>query len=283
MRKLLIILLLCSFGMMHAQQEKPTKKQQDDPVREPWSAGTIINHQTEYIPHEKSFELIMNHRFGSIKNGLSDIFGVMAPGATIRIGLNYSIKPNLLIGFGTSNLKKYQDLQLKWRPFEQTVTNSMPVSMTFYGNMGIQATKEEDFGKKYQFTDRFSYFGEMIIGRKINDLISVKFSGNYTHYNSVTEEYPHDVIGLGWGGRMRISPRSVITFEGGLPLYYNRTHPKGNKPHLGLGYEVSTYTHTFQFFITNTASVLALDLYLHHQEGISEETIRIGFNINRIW
>ncbi|MCU4155407.1 hypothetical protein J1N10_05430 [Carboxylicivirga sp. A043] len=290
MKKLiyLIVLFLFSGHFAMAQEEEQTEKKVDKPVRSPWESGTLVNHQTSITQYKNTLEMVISHRFGTIDNGISDVFGVMAPGANIRIGFNYSILDNLVVGYGTSSQKKYQDFQAKYTVFEQTRENTMPVSLTFYGNAAIDAREEAVFGVDYEFSDRLSYFSEVIVGRKVNDWLSVQASANFTHYNSVDSLLDNDKIGLGFGGRIKFSPQSSLTLELGIPLKIESIsqhtsftdHPK---PHFSIGYEVSTSTHAFQIFLTNGLGILPQELYMYNLSEFDSKSIRFGFNITRLW
>jgi hypothetical protein len=284
----LIVLVLFSGHFALAQEEAPVEKKVDKPVRSPWESGTLVNHQTSVTQYKNTLEMVISHRFGTIDNGISDVFGVMAPGANIRIGFNYSILDNLVVGYGTNSQKKYQDFQAKYTLFQQTRENTIPVSLTFYGNAAIDAREKAVFGVDFEFSDRMSYFSEVIVGRKVNDWLSVQASANFTHYNSVDSLLDNDKIGLGFGGRIKFSPQSSLTLELGVPLkiesisQHNKftNHPK---PHFSIGYEVSTSTHAFQIFLTNGLGILPQELYMHNLSKFDSESIRFGFNITRLW
>lgn len=290
MKKLiyLVVLVLFSGHFVLAQEEEQTEKKVDKPVRSPWESGTLVNHHTSVTQYKNTLEMVISHRFGTIENGISDVFGIMAPGANIRIGFNYSILDDLVVGFGTNSQKKYQDFQAKYTLFKQTRENTIPVSLTFYGNAAIDGREDAVFGVDYEFSDRMSYFSEVIVGRKVNDWLSVQASANFTHYNSVDSLLDNDKIGIGLGGRIKFSPQSSLTLELGVPLKIESisqhtsftNHPK---PHFSIGYEVSTSTHAFQIFLTNGMGILPQELYMHNLSEFDSESIRFGFNITRLW
>lgn len=290
MKKLiyLIVLFLFSGHLALAQEEEQAEKKVDKPVRSPWESGTLVNHQTSVTQYKNTLEMVISHRFGTIDNGFSDVFGIMAPGPNIRIGFNYSILDNVVVGFGTNSQKKYQDFQAKYTPFQQTRENTIPVSLTVYANVAIDGRAEETFGVNYEFPDRMSYFTEVIVGRKVNDWLSVQASANFTHYNAVDSLLDNDKIGLGLGGRIKFSPQSSLTLELGIPLKIEgisqhtsfTNHPKA---HFSIGYEVSTSTHAFQIFLTNGLGILPQELYMHNLSKFDSESIRFGFNITRLW
>ncbi|MEK7720255.1 MAG: DUF5777 family beta-barrel protein [Bacteroidota bacterium] len=44
-----------------------------------------------------TLESVIQHKFGGMGNGKKDLFGIMAPGANVRIALDYVIAKNLLL------------------------------------------------------------------------------------------------------------------------------------------------------------------------------------------
>ena len=288
MKKYLLILLCVHFiGVMAFAQEGQEESSTDrKPVRSPWESGALLNHQTSIIAPQKALEFMIQHRFGTITNGSSDIWGIMSPGANIRLGLNYSLRNNLMVGYGLSTGVNH-DVQLKYTALNQTRDNAIPVSVTLYGNMGINAQDEEIFGGDYEFTDRLSYFSELIIGRKFCNAFSLQASVNFSHYNRVDDGLDHDKIGIGAAGRVKFSPQSSFIFEWGLPLTIDNISEQLVTPvsryHLSLGCEVSTGTHVFQIFVTNSLGIVPQDIYMNNASLFDKDGIRFGFNMTRLW
>ena len=65
-----------------------------------------------------------------------NLFGIYGS-ANTRIGLNYGITDRLMIGAGTTKDYKLQDIQWKYLILQQTEDNSMPVSLSYYGNIVV--------------------------------------------------------------------------------------------------------------------------------------------------
>ena len=130
---LLLIILTSTFTF--AQEE--TEQKEEKPVRSPFEASTLIESQTVIGSSAKQLELIIHHRFGSVENGITDLFGIYAP-SNIRMGLQYGISDKLTIGIGTEKDNKFQDLNAKYAVFQQTRSGSMPVSLSVHGNITIE-------------------------------------------------------------------------------------------------------------------------------------------------
>ena len=141
----------------------------------------------------------------------------------------------------------------------------------------------------YKFTNRFSYFSQLIIGRKFCDWFSFQATGSFTHYNSVDSTMNHDVVGVGFNGRVKFSPQSSFIFQYDIPLYIKsiseQLNYKAAKPNFGIGYEVSTSTHAFQIFISTADGILQQDNYLYNTNDVANgfSDLMIGFTITRLW
>jgi hypothetical protein len=205
----LISLTLIFFGFSIVAQEEQPK---DRPVRAPFESGILIDNQTTVVPTVKTLEYQIQHKFGSIDNGFSDLFGLYAPGANIRMALNYVPVKNLQVGYGLSRINMYSDFSVKYTILEQTRQNTIPVAVGIFANMAIDGRPDESFGDNYSFTNRFSYFTQLIIGRKINYFLSVQANASFTHYNMVEPLIDHDKISIGFNGRVNFSPQSSILF-----------------------------------------------------------------------
>ena len=133
-----IIILLTGFTLAAWAQEIPETAPvpaKDQPVRSPWESGYLIDAQTSKIPTKNTLEFVIQHKFGSFENKWSDLFGIYAPGANIRLGLNYVLVKNLQIGWGISKKNMFNDFNAKWTILEQTRKNTVPVSVTLFGTV----------------------------------------------------------------------------------------------------------------------------------------------------
>jgi len=290
MRKYIIglIALFVCISFANAQDAAPEKKK-DKPVRSPFESGILIDNQTSVIPTAKTLEMLIQHRFATMENGLSDFWGIYGLGTNIRMGFNYSIRDNLMVGIGLTKKNMYTDLQVKWNILQQTRKNTIPVAVTVYGNMSIDGRNEKVFGVDYKFTNRFSYFSQVIVGRKFCDWFTFQATGSFTHYNSVDSTMNHDVVGIGFNGRVKFSPQSAFVFQYDIPLKIQSISEQSDfevaKPNFGIGYEVSTSTHAFQIFISTADGILQQDNYMYNTNDVANgfSDLMIGFTITRLW
>ncbi len=120
------------------------------PERTPYASGYLIDNQTNVMAPAKSLELVIQHRFGTMENGISDLWGIFGA-ANTRLGLNYTITDWLQVGVGTAKVNKLQDIGLKINLLQQSRDKKVPLTVTYYGNLAIDARDEDNFGINYSF------------------------------------------------------------------------------------------------------------------------------------
>jgi len=301
---ILFIILFSLISVISFAQDAATDsiavKEKDKPVRSPFESGYLIGAQTTVIQNVKTLEAVIQHTFGTIQNGHSDLWGIYAPGANIRLGLDYVIMKNFQIGIGETKKNMMTDLNAKWTIIQQTRKNTFPVAIALYGNVAVDGRNISAFesglvrqgytGPTYSFTfyDRLSFFSELIIGRKFTDRLSLQAGLSLSHYNSVGTVYDHDKIGLHLNGRMKVSPQGSVIFNYDAPLKIKEiteqiswTNPP--KPNLAFGYEISTSTHAFQIYMGTADGLLPQDNMMWNQNDFTKHQLFIGFNITRLW
>ena len=293
----IVLAIACSFSF--AQEEETTS----EPVYAPFESGILIDQQTGVVYDKKTLEFIIQHKFGDMENGLSDLWGIYAPGANVRLALNYVPVNNLQLGAGITKKNMYTDLNAKYTVFEQTTDNTIPVAVTLYGVAAIDGRDVNSLGtgqvvdskaeplpapSEIAFSDRLSYFSQLIIGRKFSDRFSLQAGASFTHYNMVGMEYDHDVVGAHLGGRFKFSNQSSIIFNYDLPLKIKSISEQTDwdtfaKPNLSIGLEIATFTHAFQIYAGSANGILPQDMMLYNQNDWSNGGPAFGFTITRLW
>ena len=304
MKKNIIFIILLSFSsMLSFAQDETTEaagaKEKDYPVSATFESGYLIDAQTVVIPDKKTLEMVIQHKFGTIENGHSNLWGIYGS-SNIRIGLNYVPCKNVQIGAGITKRYMTTDANLKWTVLQQTRKNSMPVSVMLYGIVGIDGRAASSFESgivreaysgptfHYRFNDRLSYFSQLVVARKFNDWLSLQAGVSFTHYNAVGVLYDHDKVGVHASGRIKVSHQGSIIFNYDNPLKIKdiseqrewTNHPK---PSVAFGYEVSTGTHAFQVFMASTTSLVPLVNIIWNQNEMDKTGYAIGFVITRLW
>lgn len=268
------------------QVEEEDMKEENVPIRPMFESAYLIDNQSVLVYPEKTLEFVMQHRFGLLDNGISDIYGLYGP-ANIRLGLTYVPINNLAIGFGTTKNKKYQDFNVKYSILQQTRSGSFPVSVTYYGNMAIDSRSGDTF---INSTDRFSFFHQVIVARKVTPSFSVQFAPSYSHFNAVSGfvengaikgKMNNDHVALSLSGRLRVTDQGSLIADYNQPVTEHFTD--NPNPNISFGYEVSTSSHAFQVFIGNYWGIVPQENNMFNSNNFEDGDFLIGFNITRLW
>ena len=296
MKKFLFILVAVLLTGLVTFAQEDEVKEKDKPVTEPLGSGLLIDNQTIFIPQAKTLEFVIQHRFGTMSNGIKDVWGIYNPGANIRLGLNYVVINKLQVGYGLTMLNMTSDFSVKYNILEQTRKNTIPVFVMVYANMGIDGRNETAFGENYKFSNRFSYFSELVVGRKFNDWFTFEARGNFTHFNMVAPGYDHDRVGIGFDARLKFSPQSSLHLMYNVPLRIqsiseNKTDNNEWEDlnyaydNLGIGYEVNTGAHSFQIYVVSAKGILPQYNYIENPFEWTKGThgLMFGFTMTRLW
>ena len=282
MKKAFIVLLLSLFlAPVFSQEEAKTS----DPVRFTFGTGLLIDNQTVATPYKGGLELEVHHRFSLIEN-YHNLFGIFGS-ANTRLGLTYGVTDRLMIGAGTTKDYKLQDIQWKYLILRQTEDNSMPVSVSYYGNMVADLRTEDSFGPEASYKDihRLSYFSQLIIARKFTEKISLQVAPSLAYFNSVPVY--SDTVGfknLNFG--VHVGAKASVVGNHSLLLEYDQLLTKQEnlgdldpKPNLSLGWEVATATHNFQVFVANYSQIISQRNLVFNTNDFADGEFLVGFNI----
>jgi hypothetical protein len=271
-----IFIVLFMFPLFGIAQEVDTQQEEkvEKPERPAFESATLIDNQTNVLFNKNTLDVQMQHRFGLIDetNSLAGIYG---DGANIRIALSYAVLDRLTVGFGTTKNNRLQDFNWKAALLRQTRSNSMPVSITYYGNFTIDARPESTFNLTQ---DRYSYFHQLIIAKKFGQHLSLQLAPSISHYNAVESDMKNDMISIAFGGRAKISPQTAIIFDYSQPITDFESDPK---PGISLGAEFATSGHAFQIFVSNYSGIVQQKNYMMNQNDFFDGDILLGFNITR--
>jgi Membrane bound beta barrel domain (DUF5777) len=248
------------------------------------------------------------HRFGTVNKGYEDFWGFFAP-SNIRLGINYAPINRLNLGVGITKSNMLWDASAKYAIISQT-PKKYPVSITWYSNAAYDTRKEPtiyDGSNIKHNSDRFSYFHQLIIARKITDKLSLQIAPGLSHQNAVAGYYTkNDSSGQEIYKSMKnthfslaISGRYKLTNVTSLMVNYDQPltkHPEFNpNPNLSFGVEFNTSSHSFQLFMGNYFFLSSQRNNLYNTNSPFEYTDKptgekikggrflIGFNITRLW
>lgn len=296
MKKSILFILLTGFVLSYAIAQEESESY---PVTT-FESNYLVNDQTTVVFDKKTLGFEIQHKFGTLENGKSDLWGIYGAGTNIRLALEYVPVKNLQIGAGITKEKMYTDLNAKYSILQQTSDNKMPVSLAVYGVLAIDGrdesafetgqvvdTKGETLPMDVSFTDRWSYFSQVMVSRKFTEWLSVQGGASFTHYNMVGWDENHDLIGVHALGRIKISPQSSLTVNYNQPLKIESISEQKEMPdytpNIALGWQISTFTHAFQIYVSNASSMVPQESMMFNRAKFNKDGIAIGFTITRIW
>src|SRR6476469_305349 len=164
------LLLVVGYAMGQETDSSAPAPKKVKPVKNIFESQWIIDNQTVLVPIKGTFEMDFQHRFGVVKNGYKDFFGLFAS-SNIRLDANYAPMAKLFVGIGLTKYKMLWDANVKYAILQQMTTGRWPVSVTYYGNMAIDSRGAENF---VHFSDRLTYFNQIIVGRKFTEAFSAQ-------------------------------------------------------------------------------------------------------------
>ncbi len=279
-------LLMLGSLSLQAQDEDTQPEKDTRPVKNLFESIWLIDNQTAVVPIQGTFEMDIQHRFGAI-NGkkYDDLYGLFAP-SNIRLGFDYVPIEKLQVGFGFTKEKLLWDFNAKYAILQQGRSGGSPVTVTYLVNMGIDGRLE----KQYKFDetiDRFTYFHQLMVARKVTDNFSLQASGSVSWFNF--QEINYDVEGNPLGrnrnrqvnvaflGRYKLTPTLGLIANVDVPL--TEQEYLDQKANLSFGFEMVSSSHAFQIFLGKYKSLVPQYNNMLNQNN----DFMIGFNMTRLW
>ena len=274
------------------------------PVRNTFQSIWIIDNQTVLVPVKGTLEMDIMHRFGTVQNGFQDFWGFFAP-SNIRLGMNYVPIKKLNVGIGITKNSLLWDLNAKYSIITQT-KGKWPVSVSYYSDVAHDTRKDPDHTLfKYQ-SQRFSFFNQLIIARKVTSKLSLQIAPSISHQNSVSGYYTkhdstgttifknmkHDHFAIAFSGRYKLTTVTSFMINYDQPITKHATN--NPNPNLSFGFEFNTSSHSLQLFVGNYTLLSPQRNNLFNTNtpfgytdanGVKNKggEFVIGFNITRLW
>jgi len=310
--------LMCITGLMSTSifaQEDSSFSLFDEPkapiaekVQFAFKTTKVVNLQSLELIDAGVFDFKMSHRFGALNSGAAkfnsedavNAFGLDV--ATIRLGGEYGVNENLMVGLGRYNVKseKGVDAYVKYRLMHQTSDNKKPLSILLLGAVDYKNTQYDRtiIGIAGPVTmtweipgkQRLSYVGQVIVGKKVNDDFSwvisptVVVSGMSDRYDAASESFvssgtARTQLALGMGFRNKLSARTSLNMEyipilNGNGDFYNS---------FSVGFDIETGGHVFQVDFTNSLGMNESMFISRNADRWGGAGVRLGFNLHRVF
>lgn len=281
--------IFCSFSAF-AQDDLMDMLNKDDKKTVKYATATfkstrVLNGHSNETMKKNHMDFRISHRFGTLNSGIDQFFGLDI--ATMRMGFEYGLTNDLMIGIGRSTTDKVYDGFVKMKLLKQSSgAKNMPVSLTAFLSTAFTSIKNFPGAERFKSTaERFTYCTQVLLARKFGEKFSVQLSPTFLHRNKVelaTDK--NDVYALGIGGRFKISKRTTLNGE-----YFfvpqsqlgRDASGRDRMPSLSFGFDIETGGHVFQLHLTNSLGMIEKQFIAETVENWADGGIHYGFNISR--
>ena len=148
--------------------------------------------------------------------------------------------------------------------------------------MTTQPLSVSDPQQKVYFSNRLSFYNEIIIGRKFSEHLSFQLSPVFVHRNLVpTASESNDVFALGLGTRYKLSKRIALVVDYHY-LAYGIDRNVFADP-LSVGIDIETGGHVFQLHFSNATGMNEKEFVTNTTGDFWKGEIRFGFNLSRVF
>lgn len=258
-------------------KEKPKK----EIVKNAFKSPRVINgHSMEFL-RPGTMDLRILHRFGQLDMGYKNFFGLDQ--ASMRLGFDFGILKNLMVGVGRSTYRKELDGFIKYAPFLQsTGKGAFPVTIALVSGMTMDGMPWADPERKNFFTSRLAYYFQAIIGRKISEGISLQVMPTMVHKNLIQlAADSNNIFSVGVGGRLRLSRRISLTCD-----YFYVLNPLTDNVYqnpVSVGFDIETGGHVFQLHFSNATGMNERAFITETTGKWGKGEVRFGFNLSRVF
>ncbi len=284
--KVLFFFFILNSASLFAQQEdllqlveKDTPKKEF--IKNAFKSTRVINgHSMEFLS-AGTMDFRILHRFGFVNEGFKEFFGLDQ--ASMRMGFDFGLTNNLMLGVGRSTFKKELDGFIKYAPVRQSKgPESFPLTIALVSGITMNTMEWEDPQRKNFFSSRLAYYFQTIIGRKFNEKLSFQLSPTMVHTNLVPlANNSNDVYALGLGGRFKLSKRMALTLD--YSYVINPLFPETHQDPLAVGIDIETGGHVFQLHFSNSTGMNERALINETTGNFTKGDIRFGFNLSRVF
>ena len=277
-------LLLFAFNATNAQDlmseldSVPKEKQISSAA---FKALQICNMQSTKLPAKGEFYFLVSHRFGDLKNGINNFFGL--DNALTKLGGIYGVTNWLSLGISRHTYQKTYELAVKYKMANQQ-DNGFPVTIVGYNTMDINSELKTDLYPGLKFNNRLAFTTQLLISRKFNSSISGELSGIYVHKNLYDDLLDQENIYLvGAGARCKLTKRlsANIEYAARVNLPEDMTSVYHNP--LTLGLDIETGGHVFQLVFSNSQPMNDVAVFSNAGGDWSKGSLYFGFNMYRVF
>lgn len=292
-KTILFLAFLFSATYMFPQsegEEATSTKQVSAKVDGMFQGIRLLNMPTPLQNGKKALGFRISHRLGFLSDGIKDLYGMDGP-ASVYLALDYGIMDNLMVGANRSSIDKLYSGYVKYTPLNQTVDNSMPISVAVFLRASVTTLTDpgiaaNGYDRYDDFANRMSYVSQIIIARKFSNWLSVQIAPTYVHLNLVEQEGDANGIwAIATGASVKITKRFAIVGEYSYVLneHVNPALKDVIFNSAGIGCEIGTGGHVFGMHLINSHGIVQSQSIAYTRGDWLKLNTRLGFNISRTW
>lgn len=241
----------------------------------------IGNMQSTKMPAKGEFYFLVSHRFGDLKNGINNFFGL--DNALTKIGGIYGATDWLSFGISRHTYQKTYELAVKYRLANQEV-DGFPLTIVGYNTMDINSELKTDLYPGLKFNNRLAYTSQILLSRKVSNTFSAELAGIFVHKNLYDGLLDQKNIYLaGAGARYKFAKRLSVNLEyaARLNLPEDANTPYHNP--LTLGLDIETGGHVFQLVFSNSQPMNDVAIFSNAGGDWTKGSLYFGFNMYRVF
>jgi hypothetical protein len=249
----------------------------------------VVNGHSVEVLEEKTLDLRISHRFGSIAvpNAGRTLFG-FDNSTDIRIGLEYGITDKLMVGAGRSKgafpLTEVWDGLAKYKILDQSkkIPFSLCFSSSIFATSMAVSLDSSAINSFQQFSHRLSYYSQLILAYNLKNLITIQLAPGLLHRNYVLFEDQNTNFVIGAMTKVKLYKKVSLVAE-----YYHimrKTNIINYTEYLNplaFSVEIKTHAHVFQLNFTNSRGIGEGQFIPYTKSSWLDGEFRFGFTISR--
>lgn len=281
MKKFFFIIALIFSSLLFSQndllQQISTDSVANYAITDAFKAVKIVNLESTKLVGKNEYYLVIAHRFGSIKGGIDDFFGL--DNAVTQIKVIYGLTNKIAISAGRS--EQAYDFGLKQLLTSQK-ENGFPASVVLFNSLSFNNTLKPSNFPKMKFATRMAFVNQILISRKFNKSLSLQLAPTHFHENFVlNDNQKNSQFAFAMGGRLKVSKR--ISINSDYALHVNRASSSQFKNPLSIGVDIETGGHVFQMHFTNSQGIHEAGFLGNTNGSWSNGNVFFGFNLVRVF
>ena len=262
---------------------------EESSIKPSFNDTRVANGHSVEVLEKNTLDLRISHRFGDIAVTSSGrtLYG-LDNSTDIRIGFEYGINDQLMIGLGRSKgagpFFEVWDGLVKYNILSQS--EKIPLSLSFASSLfttSMLASLDSTHVTSFEsLAHRFSYFNQMLLAYNLKNIISFQLAPGLLHRNYVAYEDQNSNFVLGTMLKIKLMKKVSLLGEYYLVMREQKTinNTEYVNP-LAISVEIKTHAHNFQINFMNSPGIGEGQFIPYTSSKWLDGEFRLGFTISR--